>query len=245
MTTPAPSRAAANPPRGRKPAAELLFALRATVPVFLGYFAIGLAFGLLLQRSGYPWIMAPVMSLTIYAGAAQFLALGLFTAGAGLFEIAVATLLVNARHMVYGLSLLTRYERAGRLKPYLVFALTDETYAILTSVPIPPELDASTTSFYISMLDQSYWVVASLLGALAGTLLPVNTRGLDFALNALFMVLFIEQWKSARSKLPFVVAAVCGVAAYFIAGPGNMLIAAILAGIVVLLLLRKRLPQNG
>lgn len=224
--------------------AELLFALRVTIPVFLGYFAIGIAFGLLLQRAGYPWFLAPIMSVTIYAGAAQFLAVGMFTAGAGLLEIALATMLVNARHMVYGLSLLGRYERAGRRKPYLIFALTDETYAVLTSVAVPPQLDGPATSFYISVLDQSYWVTASLLGALAGALIPMNTTGLEFALNALFMVLFIEQWKNTRSRIPFLVGGVCSLAAYFIVGPGNMLIAAILSGIVILLLLRARLPQN-
>ncbi len=233
-----------SPSRSRRAGAEFLFALRVTVPVFLGYFAIGIAFGLLLQRAGYPWFLAPVMSVTIYAGAAQFLAIGMFTAGAGLVEIALATLLVNARHMVYGLSLLGRFERANARKPYLIFTLTDETYAVLTSVAIPPELDGPTASFYISMLDQTYWVTASLLGAVAGAVIPVNTTGLDFALKALFMVLFIEQWKNTRSRVPFLIGGACSLAAYVIVGPGNMLIAAILSGIAVLLVLRRRLPQN-
>jgi len=232
-------------PERRGHYAEFIFALRTTIPVLLGYFAIGIAFGLLLQRTGYPWFLAPIMSLTIYAGAAQFLAIGMFAAATGMFEIAVATVLLNARHVVYGLSLLDRFETAGKFKPYLVFALTDETYAVLTSVRPPPHLDGATTAFYISILDQSYWVGASLIGAIAGALIPVNTAGLDFALNALFMVLLIEQWKSARSKIPFAIGGACGVAAYFLAGPGNMLIAAIISGILVLLILRTRLPQNA
>jgi 4-azaleucine resistance transporter AzlC len=185
------------------------------------------------------------MSVLIYAGAAQFLAVGMFTGGAGLVSIAVATLLVNARHMVYGLSMLDRFSDAGRAKPYLVFALTDETYAVLTSTRIPPDVDRRRAMLYISALDQSYWVLASTFGALAGTFVPIDTQGLEFALNALFMVLLIEQWKIARSKLPFVIAGLCTLAAYLLAGPENMLIAAIVASIVVLLLLRRRLPEEA
>jgi 4-azaleucine resistance transporter AzlC len=225
--------------------ATILFSLKTTLPVFLGYSAIGLAFGLLLQRSGFPWYLATIMSVLIYAGAAQFLAVGMFTGGAGLVSIAVATLLVNARHMVYGLSMLDRFSDAGRAKPYLVFALTDETYAVLTSTRIPPDVDRRRAMLYISALDQSYWVLASTFGALAGTFVPIDTQGLEFALNALFMVLLIEQWKIARSKLPFVIAGLCTLAAYLLAGPENMLIAAIVASIVVLLLLRRRLPEEA
>jgi len=219
------------------------FSLRTTVPVFLGYTAIGLAFGLLLQRSGYPWYLAPVMSLLIYAGAAQFLAIGMFAGGTGLVSIAIATLLVNSRHMVYGLSMLKRF--TGAAKPYLIFSLTDETYAVLTSTRIPPHVDPKRAQLYISALDQSYWVVASTIGALAGAFIPFNTQGLDFALNALFMVLFIEQWKASRSKLPFMVAGACTLLALVVIGPQNMLIASILGSIAILLVVRKGLPGNA
>jgi len=223
----------------------LLFAVKTTTPVLVGYFAIGLVFGLLLQRAGYPWFLAPIMSATIYAGAAQYLAVGMFTSGAGLVAVAVATLLVNSRHMVYGVSLLGPFSEARRYRPYLVFSLTDETYALLTSTPIPPDLDRTKAFFFIGMLNQSYWVTASTLGAAAGSLVSIDTTGLDFALNALFMVLLIEQLRATRSRIPFVIAGACGALAYFLAGPGNMLLVSILASVVVLMFFRRRLTPNG
>ena len=180
---------------------ELAFAFRQTVPVLLGYLAIGLAFGLILVAAHYPWWLAMVMGLVIYAGAAQYMAVGLFAANAGLAETALLTLLVNARHMVYGVSMLERFKSLGAVKAYLIFALTDETYALLTSLPQDSLLDRKKVYTYISALDQTYWVAGSVLGALAGSFLPIPTTGMGFALSALFTVLLVEQIK-ARSGPP-------------------------------------------
>ena len=214
-----------------------------TIPVLLGYTAIGIAFGLLLVHAGYPLFLAPIMSLLIYAGAAQYIAVGLFTAGAGLFEIAAVTLLVNSRHMVYGLSLIDRFSAAGRYKPYLIFALTDETYALLTSVETPSGADTGRFAFLVSLFDQSYWIIGSTLGAVIGSVLPFRTDGLEFALIALFVVLFIEQFKTCRWKLPFVIAGFTGILVIIFAGTENMLIISLILSVAVLLSVRKAAPE--
>jgi 4-azaleucine resistance transporter AzlC len=220
-------------------------AFAASLPVLLGYLTIGIAFGLLLVEAGFPWWLAPLMSVIVYAGAAQFMAIGLLASGTGVIEIAVLTLVINARHMVYGLSLLERFRGAGRRKPYLVYALTDETYGILTTVA-PPEgsTEGERQAYYsaVSALDQSYWVAGSLAGALAGKLMTFDTRGLDFALTALFVVLLVEQLRTVRRAEPYLVACVAAAAAFLVAGPANLLIVAILLSIGGLLLLRGRLP---
>jgi 4-azaleucine resistance transporter AzlC len=230
-------------PRARTAGSVFAHAFVTTIPVLLGYIAIGVAFGMLLVHAGYPIFLAPVMSVLIYAGAAQYLAVGLFAAGAGLAETAAVTLLVNSRHMMYGLSLLDRFSSAGRFKPYLIFALTDETYALLTSVKIPAGVDASRFCFYVSALDQSYWVIGSTLGAILGSILPFSTEGLDFALTALFVVLLIEQFRVNAWKLPFGLAAAAGVAVLLTLGTENMLVFSLLGATVLLLAFKSRAPK--
>jgi 4-azaleucine resistance transporter AzlC len=218
----------------------------ASFPVLLGYVTIGIAFGLLLVKSGQPWWLATVMSLIVFAGAAQFMSVALLAAGTGIAEIAVLTFLINARHMVYGLSLLDRFAPCRRFKAYLVFALTDETYGILTTVK-PPEGSSSSDedreAFYaaVSALDQSYWVFGSTLGALIGGIIPFDTRGIDFALTALFIVLLVEQVRSVRRAAPYLVATAASGAALLLVGPGNFLVVAILAAIAGILPFRKAL----
>ncbi len=220
------------PPAG--PPRVVREALRASIPVLLGYFPIGVAFGLLVRHSGYPWFLAPLMSLVIYAGAAQFAALGFFASGAGLGEVAVMTLLLNSRHMVYGLSMLESYRGAGSRKPYLIYALTDETFALHTGLTVPEGIDSSRYSFWISLLNQSYWVAGSITGALLATRLPISLEGLDFALVALFAVLVIDQYKRRTSLLPFPLAGVIAVAAMFLSSSSLMLLGSIAACLGVL-----------
>jgi 4-azaleucine resistance transporter AzlC len=228
--------------RGAERTAAIGPAFAASVPVLLGYVAIGLAFGLLLVKSGQPWWLATVMSLVVFAGAAQFMAVGLLAAGTSIAEIAVLTFVINARHMVYGLSLLDRFGACRRFKAYLVFALTDETYGILTTVEPPAGVDRESFYAAVSALDQSYWVSGSLVGALAGGLIPgAWTRGLDFALTALFVVLLVEQARAVRRPEPYAVAALSAVLAFLAFGASNLLVVAIVLSIGGILLLRGRL----
>ncbi|NLJ11104.1 MAG: AzlC family ABC transporter permease [Treponema sp.] len=182
-----------------------------TLPVLLGYLPLGFAFGLLLVDAGYPWWLAPLMSLTMYAGAAQYIAVGLFTAGASLWEAMLITLLVNSRHLAYGMALFNRFPPRSLRRLYLIFALTDETFALLSSLPSPQsqkEREAyHSRMFWIALLDHSYWMAGSVLGAIAGTMLPLRIEGIAFALTALFIILMIEQIFIVRRAYPFVVAA--------------------------------------
>jgi 4-azaleucine resistance transporter AzlC len=215
-----------------------------TIPVLLGYLAIGIPFGLLLVHAGYDWWLAPVMSLLIYAGAGQYVAVSLLVSQVGLWQMAMVTLMVNCRHMVYGLSLLKRFEGVGRFYPYLVFSLTDETYALLTTVSVPEGVDKGRFYFYLALLDHFYWIVGSLIGAVLGRCLSWNTEGLDFALTALFVVLLLEQIKHCRSRMPFVIAGVCGLLSLLLVPSSDMLIVAIVSSILLLLLCRRLLPNE-
>ncbi len=171
----------------------LKVALRTTIPVFLGYISCGIAFGLVTVNAGYPWWLAPAMGILIFAGAGQFVAVPLFAAGTPVLAILATELLLNIRHIVYGLPLINQFNECKGSKPYLIYALTDETFSILTTTQVPPDIPAQDYYFAVSILDQSYWVGGSLIGALAGAMIPFDMTGVDFALTALFAVLCIDQ----------------------------------------------------
>lgn len=206
-----------------------------------GYVPLGLAFGLLFSELGYAWYYATFMAVAVYAGAAQFLAVGLLAAGTGVWEMAVAVLVLNARHVFYGLSMAPRFPAGGLARGYLIFGLTDETYSLLST--LPPTLTPQTNLFVkITALNQGYWVAGCTLGALLGAELPLNTEGLDFVLTALFVVLALEQAFAIRAARPFVLALIAGVIAMLAVGADHMLLVAL--GLVSLMLLVDRYREG-
>ena len=218
--------------------------LRLTLPVFFGYIAIGIPFGLMITQAGYPWYLAPIMSIIMYAGAGQYAAVGLFASGASLPAIALTTLAVNIRHIVYGLSLSEKFADTGKYKPYLIFALTDETYALLTSAALPPTASKGQWYASIAALNQSYWVLGSLLGALLGVWIPFTLKGVDFALTLLFIVLLIDQLKASKNPWPPLIGVFAGLAALIAFGPDKMLVTSLALGMTLLVLLRKPIEKK-
>ncbi len=210
-------------------------AFKTTIPVLLGYIPLGMAFGFLLDGAGYHWIYTFLMSLFVYAGSGQFLAVALLAAGAGLTEFAIATLLLNLRHAFYGLSLLEKFSGVGKVKPYLVFALTDETYALLTTTEVPQGSSKSRFYFYIAALDHLYWIAGSVLGAVLGSVLDLNLEGMGFVLTALFVVLTIEQYFNSEARFPFLAAVGAGALSLVLFSPDNMLLASIILGTLILM----------
>lgn len=180
-----------------------------TVPVMTGYLFLGFGFGILMYQSGYGVLWAGAMSLFIYAGSMQYVGVSLLTGGAGLVTTALTTLVVNARHLFYGISMVDAYKGAGPKKPYMIFALTDETYSLVSKDQVPEGLSKHGYCFLVSLFDQSYWVLGTLLGSVAGSVLPVNFEGIEFVLTALFVTIFVEQWLSTKDHKP----ALTGVAA--------------------------------
>jgi len=208
--------------------------IKATLPVMFGYIPLGIAFGILFQNLGYAWYFAPLMGIIVFAGAAQFMAVGLLAANAGLFEIFAATLILNSRHMFFGLSVLNRYTAKGWRKLYMIYTLTDETYSLVTSTQPPEGSDSNRYYLMISALNHSYWVIGCAIGALLGSRITFDSTGMDFALTALFTVLMIEQWKQVKESFPFVVALIAGLMSIML-WPQHMLIAAIGLSLLVLI----------
>ena len=159
---------------------ELRYAIVQSVPVMLGYLFLGFAFGLMLNDAGYGFWWAFFISLFIYAGSMQFVLVTLFTAGASLWYTLIMTLFVNGRHMFYGLSFVEKFKKMGVTYPYMIFSLTDETFSLLCDLKVPEGMREERVSFYISLLDHCYWLLGSCVGAVAGSVLPINTpNGFD------------------------------------------------------------------
>lgn len=185
-----------------------------TVPVLIGYLFLGAGFGILLaEQTGKGVVWALCMAVCMLAGSGQYLAVSLLATNASLISTVIATLLVNARHVFYGISLLDTYNDAGKKKPYMIFSLTDETYSLVTQNEPPEGMSRHAYCFWVSLLDHCYWVAGCVLGNLAGSYIPINFEGVEFVLTALFVTMFVEQWLSHKNHLPamigVVVTAVC------------------------------------
>ena len=219
-------------------------ALADTLPVLTGYLVLGFGFGILIQVNGFSLLHAFVMSLTIYAGSMQYVAIGLFTGGASLFTVALTTLMVNARHLFYGISMIEKYEGTGAGKPYLMFALTDETYSLVCSDNgALPEKHRKDYYFFVSLFDHLYWITGSVLGVLVGSVVKFNSEGIDFSLTALFVTVFLEQWMSTKKHLPAIIGVVASVVCLMVFGSEKFLIPTMLV-IALLLCLYKEVPEH-
>ncbi len=219
-------------------------ALKDTVPVMTGYLILGIGFGILLNEKGYGIGWSVFMALFMYAGSAQFMAVSLLTSHASLLSAAVATLLVNARHLFYGISLVDSYKNAGKEKPYLIFGLTDETYALVTQNRPPEGMTRHSYCFLVTLFDHIYWICGCALGSLVGAALPVDFTGVEFVLTALFVTMFTEQWLSTKEHRPAIIGVAATLLSLLIFGKDIFLIPAMVL-IAVLLTVTKKTGRRA
>ncbi len=215
-----------------------------TLPIMAGYISLGIAFGLLLQSIGYGPLWAFLMSLFIYAGSAQFLSVELLSAGATLAQVALLTFLLNFRHLFYGISMIEKYRGTGIGKLYLIFGLTDETYAILSCCNPPEGLSNKSYYLAVTLMNHIYWIVGCVLGSVVGSVIPFDMAGIDFAMTALFAVLVVEQWNTHKNHIPAILGFAITLASLYIFGSDSFLIPALIVMSVILLCLQNRLNRG-
>ena len=240
-----------------------------SLPVMAGYVVLGIGFGILLRGAGYGVLWAFAMSAFIYAGSMQYVGVSLLTGGASILTTALTTFMVNARHLFYSISMVDRYKDAGKYKPYMIFALTDETYSLLSGGEDPfvglresedrdeEEIRAGKSDsigsqealnmyrFWVSLFDQSYWVTGSVLGSLLGAVIPFSTEGIEFSMTALFIASFTEQWLTTRDHLPALTGLLSTLVCLVIFGAERFLIPAMLLITLILTLVRGRYGEKG
>lgn len=224
--------------------AALLAALPHTLPVLTGYLVLGAAYGILMDSKGFSLFWIILASVFIYAGSMQFVAVALLAAGFDPFGALLMTLAVNARHLFYGISMLNQYRGTGRMKPYLIFSLTDESFSILCSAKPPQGVEHKWFYFFISLLDHFYWITGSVIGGILGSMVNFNTKGIDFVLTALFVVILINQWNSTSNHLPAIIGIVSAVLCRFIFGPSDFIIPAMICILFFVTILKTPLERG-
>ena len=215
-----------------------------TIPVLPGYLFTGIAFGILLSSKGYHFAWAIAMSLFIYAGSIQIVAVNLLTSAFNPLNAFIITLMVNARHLFYGLSMLVRFRGTGKYKPYLIFGLTDETYSLLCSAEIPDGVDKDQVMFFITLINHIYWIAASAIGALLGSVFSFNTKGIDFVMTALFIVIFINQWRAQKNHVPALIGLGGSILCLLLFGPDSCIIPSMVLIVASLTVFRKPIEKG-
>lgn len=210
-----------------------------TIPVLTGYLFIGFAFGVMFQEKGYNFIWAGFMSLLDYAGSGQYLAVNFFVPGISLLHIVFLEFMVNIRHIFYGLSMLERFQKMGGKRWYMIFSLTDETYSLLCLTKVPQGVDETKFLLCLAALDQSYWILGSVLGAAVGSAVPFDATGIDFAMTALFVVIFVEQWLTSSSHIPAYIGLGCTLLCLLLFGSDNFILPSMICIMTLLLAYRK------
>lgn len=205
-----------------------------TIPVITGFVFLGMAYGVLMSANGYSAIWSLLMSLIAYCGSMQFVAIGLLTVAFDPVQAFIMAIMVNARHLFYGLSMLKQYRGMGKLKFFLIYWLCDETFSINCTTEPPKGVDRGWFYFFVSAINYGTWAVSSLLGGLIGNMITFNTKGIDFALTALFVVIFLNGWKEKRNRLPALIGMGCSVVSIFLFGTEGFIIPAMILVLVVL-----------
>lgn len=215
-----------------------------TIPVLTGYLFIGIAFGVMYAEKGYSFLWAILMSVLVYAGSGQYLAVNFFVPGFSFVQVVFLTFMVNVRHIFYGISLLEKFNKMGKKRWYMIFGLTDETYSLLCTTNVPEDVDEEKFLFAISIMNHSYWVLGSAIGAIAGTLLPMNSEGIDFAMTALFVVIFVEQWMEKKNRIPELIGVAVAIVSLIVFGASSFVLPAMLAIVALLFVGRKKLDKE-
>lgn len=204
------------------------YAFVRTIPIMVGYLFLGTAYGILMKVNGYGFLITIAISVLVYAGSLQYMGVKLLTSMANPVMAFAMSLMLNARHLFYGISMLGKYRAVEKFRPYLIFGLTDETFSIVCHEQVPPRLDKDWVYLWMTLLDHGYWVLGSIIGVIAGSFIRFDTKGLDFALTALFAVIFVDQWKQKEGHPYALLGIAASVLCIFLWGAGKFIIPAMI-----------------
>lgn len=215
-----------------------------TLPIFTGFWFLGMAYGIYAHASGFSFLYPMFMSMLIFGGSLEFVTVEMLLSPFAPVQVLIMALLIQARHLFYGLSMLDKFKGLGWKKYYLIFGMCDETFSINCSVDIPEDIDRGWFLFFVTLLNQIYWVAAATTGALVGSFLHINTEGISFVMTAMFVVIFMDQWLKEKNHTSSVLGLLISVCCLICFGPDAFLIPTMLLIIILLALLKPRLEKN-
>lgn len=215
-----------------------------TLPIFAGFWFLGMTYGIYMNVSGFSFWYPMLMSMTIFAGSMEFVTVNLLLGAFNPIQALLMTLMLNARHLFYGISMLDKFKGTGRKKPYLIFGMCDESFSINYTADIPEDIDKGWFMFFVTLLNQCYWVFGATLGGLFGSLIRFNTEGIDFVMTAMFVVIFLEQWGKDKNHIPALLGLGLSLLCLMAFGPDNFIIPAMLFILLSLSLARKPLENE-
>ncbi len=216
-----------------------------TIPIFAGFWFLGLTYGIYMNVSGFSFWYPLFMSLTIFAGSMEFVAVNLLLGAFDPLQAFAMTIMINARHIFYGISMLDKYKGTGLKKLYLIFGMCDESFSINYTADVPADVDRGLFMFFVTMLNQFYWFFGSTLGGIFGSLITFNTEGLEFVMTAMFVVIFLEQWLKDKNHIPALMGLGLSVICLIAFGSENFMLPSMFAILAVLTMLRRPLERGG
>lgn len=215
-----------------------------TLPIFAGFWFLGLAYGIYMNASGFSFVYPMLMSLLIYGGSLEFVAVEMLLSPFAPLQVLIMTLLIQARHLFYGLSMLEKFKGLGWKKYYLIFGMCDETFSINYTARIPEDVDKGWFMFFVTLLNHLYWFSGATIGGLIGSLLTFNTQGIGFVMTSMFVVIFLEQWLKEKSHASSCIGIGVSILCLIVFGADSFMIPTMIAIIAVLAAFRKPLEQK-
>ncbi len=212
-----------------------------TVPIFAGFWFLGLTYGIYMNVSGFSFVYPMIMSLVIFAGSVEFVTVNMLLSPFNPVQAFLMALMINARHLFYGISMLDKFKGTGKLKPYLIFGMCDETFSINYTANIPHDVDEGLFMTFVTLLNQFYWFFGSTLGGICGSLLKFNTNGIEFSMTALFVVIFLEQWLKESNHTASTMGLIISVICLILFGTDGFIIPSMVAILLLLSISRKHL----
>lgn len=214
-------------------------ALPYTIPICIGFLFLGMSYGFLMRSKGFSFVYPMLTSLFIFAGSMEFITINLLLASFNPIYTLLLTIMVNARHIFYGISMLDKYKNCGYKKLYLIFGMCDESFSINCSITPPPDIDKGWFMFFVTLLNHIYWVSGATLGGLLGYVISFDTKGIDFVMTALFVVMFINQWEETENHISAIIGLICPFICLIIFGSQNFMLPSMALIILCFLLLKK------
>ena len=210
-----------------------------SIPIFCSYVFVSMAYGMMMASAGFPWYDSLLVSLTVYTGAFQFVLITFLSSGASLITLALTALLMNSRQSFYSLTFLKEFKQMGRRKLYMIHTMTDETYAVNSTLDLPKK-EKEDTMFLVALFSRCYWMIGSVLGGILGQIIPFDLTGIDFCMTALFLIIFIDQWEKAEKHTPALTGLGIGILCLLIFGENRFMLPALLMVSALLLLFQRK-----